>query len=566
MPLLFPEGSIGGDRSSISIERLRNFYEGDRTGSGSIIDINDIEREPGGSNGFAIAPSRSASGNALLLINPHTTFYFRSEVHVVSEEGLNVYGAVTWGQFFIYQGFNATCGWMHTTARADALDEYAETILKKGDTVMYKYDTLFYPFETKTITLSYKEGENIREKKFTTYRTHHGPVVGAVNGKWITSKMLNEPLAAITQSFMRTKSRGKEGFLKWMEIKTNTSNGTTFVDKEGNIAYWHGNFVPRRNPSYDWSKPVDGSIKETEWNGAHDVKELVQIVNPPNGWIQNCNSTPFTGAGKNSPKKENYPTYMAPDAETPRAINAVRLLDREKKFTLDKLIAAAYDNYLASFEVLLPPLFEAFAASTDAATQKNLKEPIGVLRAWDNRSSVSSEATTLATYWATQLRKGTRGLSDQQLVASTSAEEKLNALTTAMATLTADFGTWKIKWGEVNRYQRLTGNMDEKYDDSKPSIATGLASSAFGSLPSFGSQTFDTKKRYGTVGNSFVCVVEFGQKVSARSIVTGGQSSNPASKHFTDQAENFLTGKFKDVYFYREDIEKNAERTYHPGE
>jgi acyl-homoserine-lactone acylase len=565
MPLLFPEGSIGGNRSSISLERLRNFYEGDRSGSGAALDLNEVEPEPTGSNGFAIAPSRSASGNALLLINPHTTFYFRSEVHAVSDEGLNVYGAVTWGQFFIYQGFNENCGWMHTTSQADAIDEFAETIVQKGDSVLYAYDKKLIPIQRKNITILYKAGEVLKEKKFTTYSTHHGPVVGAANGKWITFRMLDDPLAAITQSYMRTKSGGMDDFTKWMELKTNTSNGTTYADKEGNIAYWHGNFVPRRDPAYDWSKPVDGSKKETEWKGLHDLKELVQIVNPPNGWTQNCNSTPFTGAGENSPKKENYPVYMAPDNETPRAINAVRLLDHEKKFTLDKLIVTAYDTYLAAFEVLLPPLFQAYDASTDAMTKKNLAGAVELLRTWDKRSSVSSEATTLAIVWATQLRRGNRG-SNEQVAASTSAEEKLNALTGAMATLTVDFGSWKIKWGDVNRYQRLTGNIQETYDDSMPSIPTGLAPSAFGSLPSFGSQVFNTKKRYGTGGNSFVCVVEFGRKVKARSIATGGQSSDPTSKHFTDQAENFLTGRFKEVYFYKEDILKNVEKTYRPGE
>jgi acyl-homoserine-lactone acylase len=564
MPLLFPEGSIGGNRSSISIDKLKAFYSGDSVTTGSLKDHE--EESSSGSNGFAIAPSRSASKNGILLINPHTSFYFRSEVHAVSQEGLNAYGAVTWGQFFIYQGFNANCGWMHTTSQADAIDDYAETIVRRGDSIYYQYGDKQLPVQVSKIALRYKSGNEVKTKLFTTYRTHHGPVVAEENGKWITFKMLDEPLAAITQSYKRTKSKTMEEFRKWMELKTNTSNGTTYVDNQGNIAYWHGNFVPRRDPRFDWSRAVDGSNPQTEWKGSHDVSEIVQIINPPNGWIQNCNSTPFTGAGVNSPQKEKFPEYMAPDAESPRAVNAVRLLEREKQFTLDKVITAAYDRYLSAFETLLPPLFHAYDSSATEPLKKTLAEPIELLRLWDMRSSISSEATTLAITWAGKLRGTSRG-SNQQLIESTTDEQKLMALSQAMVDLQSNFNSWKVKWGDINRYQRLTGNIKESYDDQKPSLGVGLASGSFGSLPSFASQTFSgSKKRYGTVGNSFVCVVEFGPKVKAKSIVTGGQSSGPKSKHFTDQAEMFCTGKFKDVFFYKEDIEKHVEKKYHPGE
>jgi acyl-homoserine lactone acylase PvdQ len=564
MPLLFPEGSIGGNRSSISLDRLKGFYSGETT-TGSIADPQE-EASSKGSNGFAIAPSHTVAGNGLLLINPHTSFYFRSEVHGVSDEGLNAYGAVTWGQFFIYQGFNTNCGWMHTSAQADAVDEYAETIVKRGDSTFYQYDGKLRPIRSQKISIGYRSEGGIKQKEFIVYRTHHGPVVGKQGDRWITFKMLDDPLAAITQSYMRTRSADMATFKKWMELKTNTSNGTTYVDNKGNIAYWHGNFIPRRDPQYDWSKPVDGSTSATEWKGLHDVDELVQIINPPNGWIQNCNSTPFTGAGPNSPDKTKYPAYMAPDAETPRAVNAVRLLSHENRFTLDKLITTAYDTYLSAFEVLLPPLIKGFDSSSDQFFKMRMKEPIELLRSWDKRSSASSEATTLAITWASKFRGQSR-LPNQQLVDNASPQQMFDALHQAVQELQDNFGSWKVAWGEVNRYQRLTGNIKESYDDQKPSLGVGLASGAYGSLPSFASQTFPgTKRRYGTVGNSFVCVVEFGKKVKAKSIVTGGQSSDPASKHFTDQAEMFCTGKFKDVLFYKEDVEKHVARKYKPGE
>ncbi len=557
MPLLFPEGSIGGNRSAISIDRLKAFYSGERSATGSIFNVD--EEYSKGSNGWAIGAARTENNNPILLINPHTSFYFRSEVHVKSDEGLNVYGAVTWGQFFVYQGFNETCGWMHTTSQADATDEYAEKIIKNGNAVSYEYNGKLLPVNKKPLRIFYRSENGLKVKDFTAFRTHHGPVIGEENGRWITFKMLDDPLAAITQSFMRTKSKDMKDFVRWMELKTNTSNGTTFVDNKKNIAYWHGNFVPKRDPKFDWSKPVDGSTSATEWDGLHDIKDLVQIINPPNSWIQNCNSTPFSGAGENSPRRENYFSYMAPDAETTRAINAVRLLSNESEFNIDKVIRAAYDNYLAAFENM-EPLFTAYNESKNEELKLLLKEPVEMLKTWDKRSSVSSIETSLAIHWAMEMRKNT------SLQVGASDDPKLVALQSAMTQLQQLYGTWKVRWGDINRYQRLTGEIKETYDDEKPSIPVGLASGSFGSLPAYNSQIFPgTKKRYGTVGNSFVCVVEFGQKVKAKSIVTGGQSNNPNSKHFVDQAEQFLTGKFKDVFFYDEDIRKNTESKYAPG-
>jgi acyl-homoserine lactone acylase PvdQ len=140
--------------------------------------------------------------------------------------------------------------------------------------------------------------------------------------------------------------------------------------------------------------------------------------------------------------------------------------------------------------------------------------------------------------------------------------------------LKRDFGTWQVPWGEINRFQRLTGRIEETYDDDKPSLPVGFASSFWGSLAAFGSRTgsvppqsgrLSTRKYYGTVGNSFVAVVEFGKKIRAKSIVTGGSSSQPDSPHFNDQAPMYVKGEFKDVLFYKEDILKSAERTYKPG-
>lgn len=583
MPLMFSEGSIGGNISVISTERLKAFYEHTKFSS-SINDFDkyvgpSLQREPVGSNGFAIAPSKSATKNAMLLINPHTSFYFRSEVQMNSQEGLNAYGAVTWGQFFIYQGFNENCGWMHTSSGADSVDEYLETIDKKDNAFYYRYGNVAKPVRTQKIKLPYKSANGIQYKEFTMYWTQHGPIVGEKDGKWIAVNMMNMPLEALEQSYLRTKAKGYASYKDVMKLNGNASNNTVFADRDGNIAYWHGNFMPKRDPKFDWSLPVDGSNPETDWKGLHSVEELVQVKNPASGWIQNCNSTPFTVSGSSSPDKSQYPAYMAPDAENYRGINAVRVLSQKSNFTLDTLIAAANDPHLAGFDELIPALIAAYqTVSADSINKsQDVAEAVQMLRNWDKSYGVTSVGTTLAIVWGEKIQRLARSRvsANQRLdflsftafvIEKTTPQEKINVLRETISELTRDFGTWKTAWGDINRYQRLTGKIQETYDDQKPSIPVGFTPSVWGSLAAYGARTApNTKKRYGYVGNSFVAVVEFGKKVKARSVVTGGQSSKPGMQHFTDQAPLYCEGKFKDVWFYPEEVRQHVERTYYPG-
>ncbi|WP_088843747.1 penicillin acylase family protein [Hymenobacter gelipurpurascens] len=581
MPLMFSEGSIGGNISVVPLERLKNFYANRKSTSWQRPDFEKAEREPVGSNGFAIAPAKSASGHALLLINPHTSFYFRPEVQVTSEAGLNAYGAVTWGQFFVYQGFNQNCGWMHTSSQADSMDEYLETVEQKDGKYYYRYGKKLRPMQATTMSIPYLRDGKIARKDFITYRTHHGPVVGQqADDKWVTVRMMDTPLEALEQSYLRTKATDYASFQKTLKLNGNASNNTVFADSKGTIAYWHGNFMPRRDPQFDWSQPVDGSNPKTDWKGLHKPEEIVQVMNPASGFIQNCNSTPYTVSGPSSPDKAKYPAYMAPDAENYRGINAVRVLSRKPVFTLDTLIAAAKDPYLAGFEELLPALAKDFQYVLDSTNppQGEVVEAMKILQAWDKRYSKTSVAQTLATYWGERILRLARPRvpANQVLdyislikftIANTTPQEKVAALQETLDELTRDFGTWKKPWGDINRFQRLTGNIQEAYDDQKPSLPVAFTSSAWGSLAAFGSRTFPgTKKRYGYVGNSFIAVVEFGPRIKARSVLAGGNSNQPTSPHFTDQAGLYVEENFKDVLFYPEDVKQHAERTYSPGQ
>jgi len=567
MALTFSEGSIGGDIERVNLRRLEGFY-GNGPKEMALVEEIVLDEEPRGSNGFSIAPKNTVNGNALFLINPHTSFFFRSEVHMVSEEGLNAYGAVTWGQFFIYQGFNEKAGWMHTSSRADCIDEYLETISKKEDGFYYKYGNEERPLKATKLTLPYKMETGLNQKEFTVFHSHHGPIIREQDGKWVSIKLMQEPVKALTQSYLRTKATGHESFYKTMEIRTNSSNNTVYADADGNIAYYHGNYIPKRNTKFDWTKPLDGSNSETEWQGLHTVDEIITILNPPNGWIQNCNATPFSAAGEHSPKKEDYPSYMAPESESSRGIHAVRVLKNKTDFTLKKLIDAAYDSYLTGFENLMPALIKAY--DEVGSTNPKVREAIKLLRDWDLRFSEESIPTSLAIFWGAEMQRLGRSQNNRRSGSnanSTTASQRLEGLANAIEKLEKDFGTWKTAWGEINRFQRINGDIVQPFNDDKPSLPVGFASGRWGSLASFGARTYPgTKRMYGTSGNSFVAVVEFGDKVIAKSIVNGGQSSDPNSPHFDDQALMYTKGQFKDVLFYKEDIEKNAEETYHPGE
>jgi acyl-homoserine-lactone acylase len=555
--LMRTNGSISATQTGgLTVQDIKNLYKADDPSTSfNKKPVPFYEDEETGSNGFAVAPSKTQSKNAIIYINPHVTFYYRTEVQIVSDEGLNAYGAVTWGTFFVFQGFNEHCGWMHTTSSADVADLYKEKTEKKGDSLFYLYDGKWLPVKTRQIIIHYKQGDAIKQQTFNVYATGHGPVMGSRNGDWLSLKENNRSLTSLMQSWQRTKSKGFEDFKKIMDLRSNSSDNTVFADDKGNIAYWHGNFIPKRDNKFDWSQPVDGTTSATEWGGLHSLDEMVHVYDPASGWIQNCNSTPFTVSGSSSPKKENYPSYMAPDAENYRAINAERLLSEAKGLTIDKLIKEiGYSHYLSAFEVLLPPLFAAYDELGESDSLKQiLNEPVTLLRSWDRNSSVFSAATTLAIEWAS---KATGNIS---------SKEKLNLLFETMKDLEKRFGSWKTVWGDVNRYQRLGSG--EKFDDGRPGLRCGLAPYAFGSLPSFVSRRFPgTNKRYGYSGNSFIACVEFGKKIKAKSVITGGQSFDPSSKHFTDQAQMYLDGNFKDVLFYKEDVLKHVERKYHPGE
>ncbi|HSG09612.1 MAG TPA: penicillin acylase family protein [Longimicrobiales bacterium] len=593
MALTFSEGSIGGDIERVNLRELEAFYGRDgasaSASSRSTVRVASADaalevrmasigetwlEEPSGSNGFAIAPSNTADGHALLWINPHTSFFFREELQMTSDEGLNAYGAVTWGQFFVYQGFNERAGWMHTSSNVDNIDEYLETVTEQADgSFTYRYGDEERPVVAEQITVPYKTGSGMAERTFTVYRTHHGPVVRSVDGKWVAVRLMEEPLKALNQSFIRTKARNLEEFRQSMELHTNSSNNTVYADADGNIAYFHANFIPRRDTRFDWDAPVDGSDPATEWGDVLSLDESPNMFNPANGWIQNTNNWPYTVSGAYSPRQSDYPSYVERGGENPRGVHAIRVLDGKTDFTPQSLVDAAYDSYLPAFADMIPALLGAYDRAPASELKSSVAEQIETLRAWDYRWGAGSVPTSLAVFWGEDLFRSLRTDAESEEMSvydyaatAASANQLLGSLATASAKLTDDFGTWRTPWGDINRFQRLTGDIVQPFDDEAASIPVPFTSSRWGSLASFGARAYPgTKKWYGTSGNSFVAVVQFGDSVRARAVTAGGLNSDPASPHFNDQAQRYADGNLRDVYFYPDQLQGHTERTYHPG-
>lgn len=536
------------------------------------------QTEADGSNGWALAPSRTRSRHAMLLINPHSEFYDRIEIQLTSKRGLNSYGAPFLGQFNIFQGFNERLGWMHPVSLSDGKDLYAETVQQKDGRYYYSYNGALRPVDSTEITVPYKQGTALLSRKFTVYRTHHGPVVSVLNGKWITLKTLSANTELLAMHWQKMKARNLKQFQAAINRRVMTGNNFVYADRDGNIAYWHGNFVPQKDSSLDWKRPVDGSTAATEWGEAYPLDALPHYINPANGWLQNCNSTVLYATGPFDTAMSRKPPFMFPDGQTPRAVHAIRLLDQLHDATPDDVIAATYDTYLPNAERFIPRLVAAYENKGTEGT--SLAEPVAVLKAWDFRTDTASVATTLAVLWMEKLielnvARLPKPVTNEDRYSVTNGaavstgqltgQQLLDLLQAVIAELNQDHGTWKVRWGRINRFQRNPPGTEAS--DQRESLAVPATPGYMGSLNAYVSRKSPkTKNRYGVTGNTFVAAVDFGKKLTAKTILTGGASTDPLSPHFTDQVNGYINHQYKEAFFYKKDVMKHMEKRYHPGD
>jgi acyl-homoserine-lactone acylase len=523
-----------------------------------------------GSNTWAITPSKSASGHAMLFINPHQPFFGPGqwiEGHVHSESGWNMAGATFPGSPFPSLGHNDNLGWSHTVNVPDIIDVWVEKFDDSKNPLNYKYGNSYRAATEWTDTVKVKTDKGAETRTFKFRKTHHGPVVSVRDGNPMTVRMAKfESFGAIEQRYQMSKARNFKEFRKAMAQLDVPMFNTMYADREGNIWYFYNGAVPKRDQKYDWLKPVDGSDPGAEWQGYHTIDELPQIFNPPSGWAQNCNATPFlaTEEGKGNPDASKFPKYMIGENDNARSRISRRLLGEKAKFSFDDLAKAAFDTRVIEAETQIPPLVAEWEKlkTQDAARAEKTAEAVSTLKSWNGVSAIDSVPMTVFTLWFY-----TSGLPQAQAMTKDNPYPKIAVLEYVLGDIAKSWGTWKVAWGEISRIQRVhTSGNQEPFSDDKPSLpVAGGPGDPIGIVFNFYTPVArGQKRRYGIAGHSFVSVVEFGPKLRALSLLQFGQSADPKSKHYFDQAELYSKQQFKPAWFTLDEIKANLERAYNP--
>jgi len=522
---------------------------------------NDL-KEHTGSNGWVIGPSRSATGHAMLFINPHLPFFGPGQVyegHVHSDEGWNFTGYTRFGFPLPYVGHNENGGWVSTDNAADLADVYMETFDDPARPLAYKYGNGYRLATERVEEVQVKTANGIETRKFTMRKTHHGPILASRDGKMLSLRMARfESDGWLREWYDMTRATSLAALKRAMTPLNMLFGNVMYADRQGNTWYLYNGAVPKRDPRFDWTKPVDGSDPATEWQGYHTIDELPQLTNPKTGWMQNCNTTPFLLTSEGNPDPKQFPKYMVQEGDNPRGAISREILASKPKFTFEEWTRIAFDTRVMNAGKRLPGLITVLKQHLDSESSSGDKQPLrevhDELVRWNQRSANDSVAMTVFSLWHDRVSRNEK-------------EDPIAALAEVLNTLQRDFGTWKVAWGELSRLQRIDESKSEDFQDSRPSIAVSGVNGNDGAVFTLYAAPIDgQKRRYGVAGGTYISVVEFAPKVRALSVHTFGASGNPRSKHFMDQSALYVRGEFKPAWITLEEIRANLEASYHPGE
>ena len=510
-----------------------------------------------GSNAWALAPSRTTSGNAMLLANPHIPLGQVYEAHLRSEEGLHVSGMLAYGRGVLpVIGFNERVAWSLTVNRPDTVDVYAVRFGHPDDPDLYRHGDAWRRATSREATVRVREGDEVRDETLVLRATHHGPIVHEADGvayavavPALDGGMLGQWYACARASDV---SELQAAFGRCRLLFHNV----VAADAAGRIWYAYNGAVPLRAEGHDWSGVVDGNDPATDWRGQHALTELPQVTDPACGFVQSCNSRPWTTTGTDAdPRPEDFPGYVVgADVDDPRVAMSLALLGRDDPWSFEEWASAAFDATVHDPHGMLPRLL----SDASGADDERVIAAAAELARWDRELTLDAVAPALFFLWLE--RVAGYALRGDDLPPGVAVSNLVKVLDE----LERRYSTWRVPWGELNRHQRA---VDGAYDDARPSHPC-LGAHAWGGV------TFcflsrwpeDCNRRYGYHGNSYVAAVELtSDGPRARTILDHGQSANPASPHFDDQGALYARGELKPAPFTRAAVRAAAVRSYHPG-
>ncbi|MDA1266241.1 MAG: penicillin acylase family protein [Planctomycetota bacterium] len=522
----------------------------------------DLAATEDGSNAWAIAGSRTTTGHAMLLANPHIPLGQVYEAHLHSDEGLHVSGMLAYGRGVLpVVGFNEHVAWTLTVNRPDTADVYAVRFDHPSDPDLYRHGAGWKRVRTRAVTVYVRLSEEALEEQTLTLRsTHHGPILHQDGALAYAVRVAGiERGDGVGQWYAMARARDLEEFQAAVGRLGLHFHNVVAADSGGRIWYVYNGAIPRRAAEFDWSLPVDGNDPATDWRGLHGLAQLPQVIDPECGYVQNCNSLPWTtSASAADPRAADFPPHLVgPDFDDPRVAMSHAVLGRSAPFTFEDWCGAAFDRTVHDPHGMLARLLSEASART--AEDPRLESALATLARWDRRLDLDAVAPTLFFLWLE--RVAGYSLTGEGLPIGVSTSNLLKVLDD----LERRFRTWEVAWGELNRHQRP---IDGAHSDQRGSWP------CLGAHP-WGGTTFcflsrrppGCNKRYGYHGNSYVAAVELRPEgPRARTILDFGQSRDPASPHFEDQAPLYASGEMKPAPFTRAAVRAAATTSYHPGE
>ncbi len=534
-----------------------------------------------GSNAWALAPSKTKSGHAMLFINPHQPWYGIGqfyEMHVHSKETLRFSGACFFGTPIPTLGHSEYLGWAYTVNEPDVADSWSLQFDDPNDPLNYRYGNGYKKAEEWTETIGIFVGNKVEEKEITFRKTHYGPVVRQQDGKHIAARVGRlYSLERLEQALGMIRAKNFDEWYRAFSHCAIPMFNVVYADRDGTIFYGYNGAVPVRKEGFQWDRTVDGSNPETEWNGYHTLEQLPQVLNPSCGYVQSCNSSPFTTTELENPDRDQYPDYMVREVgvDRRRSKRSRQLLGEAQDITFEEFQKLNFDTQLYWRMTELETWQKEFAELEKSAPEKaaQVKPYLDHLAEWDGHADVDSTGAALCIAWYEELY-GSGQAEDLKQEYKDDSAARLMALVKAGKSLQGLFGDWKVSWGNVHRLVRVGYAADTLAAGmtmlpSQKSVpvpgAPGPMGIAF-TIYSSPSMPFIRPQRFALVGCSYMSAVEFGPKVRAGSLVPYGTSGDPGSLYFENQRELMSERRYKDAYFYPDEVLAAAKQSYHPGE